>query len=350
LLSARLKTCLEICEEGIQSLGKLVIDRFTSDTGLVGRLGNSVVAVNQACRHAIAQIKHQAAEQITVAELRERGNELAKTQAATRTRSKKVALVIGRDEVANEIARKLIAACGLEAFEFPHAKAANPKGTQFNHEIVSRLFKDCDCALVVRTPDEIAKLESHHCKSEEDEAERRQERPNVLLEYGMALGHYGEENVLTLQFGFFQPASDHLGLHAEVWDPKKSPRNIYERFKGLGLPVDSELRKLRYQVWTDKGAATKSAGPVEVATSPFELPWISIRMEDVKSAQDIQALMKDGYQFYWPSPSQTVTKYDEGWEFFTRTYGGQKYRVDNGSHEERVGNVLMMKKALSPKE
>lgn len=152
--------------------------------------------------------------------------------AAPRPENKKTVFIVhGRDTEALSLIRKWIDENGLSPMTFDDAKMLVDTPVPTIIQVVDRGMKEAQAILVLVTPDDITRLSEVHVKTESDEKERKQARPNVIFEGGMAFGRYRDRTVLV---EYEEPSmfSDVLGHYA-----------VRVRKVGDGLEGLEDLRK-----------------------------------------------------------------------------------------------------------
>lgn len=158
--------------------------------------------------------------------------------------SRNVAVIYGRDLAAYDCSMEAVRATGLIPYDFEQAKKSLETGHEYVHEIVGQLLQNAAVALVVFTPDERATLEIQ-LQSADDSPEsktRLQPRPNVLLEFGLAVGVL-QRNVVLLEFGKVGMPSDIHGIHPIRWKSYvETVQDLYDKFRKIGMPVENEPR------------------------------------------------------------------------------------------------------------
>jgi len=162
--------------------------------------------------------------------------------AAPRPENKRTVFIVhGRDTEALSLIRKWITENSLSPITFADAKMLVDTPVPTVLQVVDRGMKEAQAILVLVTPDDITRLSGVHVKTEVDEEERKQARPNVIFEAGMAFGRYRDRTVLV---EYEEPSmfSDVLGHYAvrvtKVEDGLEGLDDLYKQLKVAGCELD----------------------------------------------------------------------------------------------------------------
>ena len=131
----------------------------------------------------------------------------ATQQSAVQSRSKKVFVVHGRDEIAKTSLEVFLHEIGLEPIVL-HRLADE------GMTIIEKFEKHSDVgyAFILLTPDEIAYLASEETQPDELRNKEKRARPNVIFEFGYFVGKLGRSRVCCLYTGNVTLPSDVSGM------------------------------------------------------------------------------------------------------------------------------------------
>jgi len=191
-----------------------------------------------------------------------------------------IAIIFGRDEGARDVLLKVCRMIGHDPRVFEDAKNDGP-GRPFNSEIISHLFVGVDAVLVAITPDEEATLRfGLRGVTPEDWGVYVRMRPNVLLEYGMAVAKLSSK-VVEVSFGYpyREIPSDWLGLNPIAWgDAPSSILQIRERLEAVGIecrvPSAEELSSVSYAA--PEPSFDHAKPPYDFIQLPFRLKHVDL--------------------------------------------------------------------------
>jgi len=154
---------------------------------------------------------------------------------------KSVFVVHGRDEEARRELFVFLRALDLNPLEWNTLIRETRKGSPSVEDIVQTAFRRATATVVLFTPDEEVRLRTKHRSSQDSAQERgfkRQARPNVLFEAGMAFGSFSSRTVLV-QLGKLRPFSDLAGRHIVLLDnTAQKRRELATKLKNAGCKVD----------------------------------------------------------------------------------------------------------------
>ncbi|HEY6872188.1 MAG TPA: nucleotide-binding protein [Geobacteraceae bacterium] len=128
-------------------------------------------------------------------------------QSSVQSRSKKVFVVHGRDEIAKTSLEVFLHEIGLEPIVL-HRQADE------GMTIIEKFEKHSDVgyAFILLTPDEIAYLASEETQPDELRNKEKRSRPNVIFEFGYFVGKLGRSRVCCLYTGNVTLPSDVSGM------------------------------------------------------------------------------------------------------------------------------------------
>ena len=154
----------------------------------------------------------------------------ARDAALSQTRTKRVFVVHGRDEVAKTNLEVFLHEIGLEPIV--HHRQADEGMT-----IIEKFEKHSDVgyAFILLTPDDVAYLASEDDKPDAERSKELRARPNVIFEFGYFVGKLGRSRVCCLYTGNVALPSDVSGM-------------IYKRY-------DKSIEEVAYSVLKDLKAS-----------------------------------------------------------------------------------------------
>ncbi|WP_416970195.1 TIR domain-containing protein [Streptomyces sp. 4F14] len=156
-------------------------------------------------------------------------------------RARSVFVVHGRDEEVRSAMFGLLRRLDLRPLEWEQLVRATGKASPFLGEVVAHAPSQAQAALVLLTPDDIAKLHPQLLGESESDDETRftgQPRQNVLIELGMVLMAYPERTVIV-EVGRLRQAADTAGRNVIRFDgSQESIRKIVARLKVAECQVD----------------------------------------------------------------------------------------------------------------
>lgn len=237
---------------------------------------------------------------------------LTATDIDATPKKKNVAIVYGRDKDAHRCVREAIALCGLEPFDFPRAKVDQRDMHQATWSIVKHMLAQTTATVVILTPEEEAILREPYREYAQDAQYKNQPRPNVFLEYGMALVAHEEQNVLPITFGSAQLPSDLDFLNRNNWincegsEPGQSTIELmFKKFQAAGMNVVEQLD-------LDKARALHYSPPSMTAELGDPLAKLKdyIRSRDIESSSEInQVWSKVSEELYRSrEPSESIRR------------------------------------------
>lgn len=155
-------------------------------------------------------------------------------------RSNKVLVVHGRNQHLRDDLFHILRAAGLEPIEWGEAIAMTRQAAPYIGQVLDAAFANAQAVVVLLTPDDEVRLAEEFWKEHEgsDERElRRQPRPNVLFEAGLAFGLHPERTTLV-QVGDVKSFSDVAGRHiVHLDDNPESRRDLLSRLEKSGCEV-----------------------------------------------------------------------------------------------------------------
>ncbi|MER5349546.1 nucleotide-binding protein [Kitasatospora sp. NPDC002551] len=159
-------------------------------------------------------------------------------------RGRNVFVVHGRDEQVRRKAFGLLRGLGLNPLEWEHLVGTTGTASPFIGEVVAHAPSVAGAALVLLTPDDVARLHDDLKGPAEPLHEREaagQPRQNVLIELGMVLMAFPDRTVI-LEFGDIRPASDLAGRNVIRFSAEADLnivlRKVAQRLRVAGCPVD----------------------------------------------------------------------------------------------------------------
>ncbi|MET8980917.1 nucleotide-binding protein [Streptomyces sp. NPDC004539] len=156
-------------------------------------------------------------------------------------RARSVFVVHGRDEEVRSAMFGLLRRLDLRPLEWEELVRATGKASPFLGEVVAHAPSQAQAALVLLTPDDVAKLHPQLLGDRERDDEIRltgQPRQNVLIELGMVLMAYPERTVIV-EVGRLRQAADTAGRNVIRFDGSEdSLRKIVARLKVAECRLD----------------------------------------------------------------------------------------------------------------
>lgn len=172
--------------------------------------------------------------------------------AAGHDRSRSVFVVHGRDEEVRAAMFGLLRRLDLRPLEWEELVRATGRTAPFLGEVVMNAPAQAQAALVLLTPDDVAKLHPHLLGNSERDDETQltgQPRQNVLIELGMVLMAYPERTVIV-EVGRLRHVADTAGINVIRFDgTEASLAKIAARLRLAGCQLDDngpEWRDTRY--------------------------------------------------------------------------------------------------------
>jgi len=153
---------------------------------------------------------------------------------------RRVFIVYGRNTKAYDAMRLFLQSLKLDPLTFDEVRNTL-RGSPFVGDVVRAGLERAQGIIVLFTPDEYAclrpSLSSAH--DAENDLERWQPRPNVILEAGMALAISEQRTILVLLGKGVVLASDLLGRHyINVDNDPKSRARLRDALAGIGCSID----------------------------------------------------------------------------------------------------------------
>ncbi|MGX9890326.1 TIR domain-containing protein [Streptomyces sp. NPDC002276] len=160
---------------------------------------------------------------------------------AVHDRSRSVFVVHGRDEEVRQAMFGLLRRLDLRPLEWEELVRATGKTAPFLGEVVMNAPAQAQAALVLLTPDDVAKLHPHLLGNRERDDETQltgQPRQNVLIELGMVLMAYPERTVIV-EVGRLRHVADIAGINVIRFDgTEASLAKIAARLRLAGCQLD----------------------------------------------------------------------------------------------------------------
>ncbi|GGN15469.1 TIR domain-containing protein [Streptomyces fuscichromogenes] len=167
--------------------------------------------------------------------------ELVERARAEHGRRRSVFVVHGRDEEVRTAMFGLLRRLDLRPLEWERLVRATGGTVPFLGEVIEKALSQAQAALVLLTPDDVAKLHPHLLGDNEYAHETQltgQPRQNVLIELGMALMAYPERTIIV-EVGRVRPAADLGGRNVIHFDGSETAvSKIVERLKGAECELD----------------------------------------------------------------------------------------------------------------
>ncbi|WP_089102115.1 TIR domain-containing protein [Streptomyces hyaluromycini] len=166
---------------------------------------------------------------------------LADRARAEHARRRSVFVVHGRDEEVRTAMFGLLRRLDLRPLEWERLVRSTGGTAPFLGEVIETALSQAQAALVLLTPDDVAKLHPHLLGDNEQPYETQytgQPRQNVLIELGMALMAYPERTIIV-EVGRVRPAADLGGRNVIRFDGSETAvSKIVERLKGAECDLD----------------------------------------------------------------------------------------------------------------
>ena len=162
------------------------------------------------------------------------------------TRDDEVFVVHGRDEAIRESMFTFLRALGLKPMEWGELMKATEKATPSIPEVVEQALDRASAVVVIMTPDdEVALVPRLHGEGEEDDETqvRRQARPNVYYEAGMAVARHPMKTIFVT-VGKVKRFSDISGFHVTRLNDTAPKRMelVSKLGTARGKPIDTQGR------------------------------------------------------------------------------------------------------------
>jgi len=138
-----------------------------------------------------------------------------KESPATAVDPRKVFVVHGRNDQANEAMFDFLRALDLNPLEWPVCVQGTGNALPYTGETVESALGSAKAVVVLMTPDDDVRLNEAWCKENDGPDEtnvRGQARPNVLFETGMALARFPKQTIVV-ELGNVKSFSDLKGRH-----------------------------------------------------------------------------------------------------------------------------------------
>ena len=166
-----------------------------------------------------------------LASILQRLPEWAESERSAAMRDPKMVMVVyGHDTEANDALFAWLQRIGLQPKEWSQLVYGTGSASPYIGQVLERAFEDAQAVVAFFTPDERV--------TAMDGSTRRQARPNVFIEAGMALVTHPERTVL-ITLGHPDLPSDLAGRHYIQLNGTAGPLNeIASRLEGAGCDVD----------------------------------------------------------------------------------------------------------------
>jgi predicted nucleotide-binding protein len=156
--------------------------------------------------------------------------------------ARKVFVVHGRDSRLRDDFFLFLRALNLQPMEWSEALKLTGKASPSIGEALESAFKNAQAVIVLLSPDDEVRLSPELWRDREDEDEKeikRQARPNVLFEAGMAFATHSDRTLLV-EVGEVKPFSDIAGRHVVRLSNSPKRRNeIAERLRTAGCDAST---------------------------------------------------------------------------------------------------------------
>lgn len=153
----------------------------------------------------------------------------------------KVMVIHGRDTRLRKSMFEFLRSIGLHPLEWSEIVGSLAVGSPFVGQILDEAFATAQAAVVLSSPDDLARLSESLVPKDDPENEAvvlGQSRPNVFLEAGMSLVSFPSRTILT-QCGRLRPASDLLGRHVvHLNNGPECRQALAQRLESAGCPVN----------------------------------------------------------------------------------------------------------------
>jgi predicted nucleotide-binding protein len=154
---------------------------------------------------------------------------------------RKVFVVHGRNEAANDALFQFLRAIGLNPIEWSQAISLTGKPAPYIGEVLDAAFSNAQAIVVLLTGDDVAKLRDEFVRPNDPSFEKQltvQARPNVIFEAGMALGRHDDRTVI-IELGELRPFTDISGRHLiKLNDSTARRQELAQRLENAGCDVD----------------------------------------------------------------------------------------------------------------
>lgn len=233
-----------------------------------------------------------------------------------------VFVIHGRNEALRVELFSFLRAAGLDPLEWSEAVGLTRQGAPYIGEVLDKAFEDASAVLVLLTPDDEVRLapELVTTSDGEDEREvRRQPRPNVLFEAGMAFGRHAERTVLV-SIGRPKAFSDVAGRHVIHLTNDVSRRmDLIGRLEAMGCPVRANERRDWLTTGDFSYSTPKRVERNELAETPDA--------EDDLSDEEIQvlSLVAEGREVYPMEVAERLNISEVAAEHHLDALEGRKY-------------------------
>lgn len=157
----------------------------------------------------------------------------------------RVFVVSGRNTSVKRSVFRFLRALGLDPKDFNDYLAATRKASPYLSEVLEQAFKDVRAAVVLFTPDDVARLKTEYQRASDPPFEKKlvgQARPNVIFEAGAAFALMPDRTVLV-QVGEVRPFSDLGGLHfVHLTNHAERRQELAQKLRTAGCSVNFDGR------------------------------------------------------------------------------------------------------------
>jgi predicted nucleotide-binding protein len=186
----------------------------------------------------------------------------------SKTKENTVFVVHGRDNKLRDSIYQLLGALGLRVLEWGHAIKAARAANPYVNEAVTKIMEQAQAIVVMRSPDDEAKLKQQFLTRDDAAAERKllgQARQNVTFETGIAVGTH-HRKTLIVEVGQVKPFTDIGGMHIlKLSNSPASRHEFVERLEGLGCKVNRDGNH-----WLRAGDFTPTKQKIRKAKPPVK--------------------------------------------------------------------------------
>lgn len=150
-------------------------------------------------------------------------------------KEKSVFVVHGRNKQARNAVFTFLRSIGLEPVDWTKAISLTGQASPYVFDIVKTGLEHAQCAVILFTPDDMAKLRTELAH----EAFAFQPRPNVFFEAGMAMTIGGQEKTIIIHFEKLREITDLDGISFQLLSNDPQSRKAFiERLKIAGCQLN----------------------------------------------------------------------------------------------------------------
>ncbi len=239
--------------------------------------------------------------------------------------NEKVFVVHGRNNRLREDFFAFLRSMSLSPIEWSEAIIMTEKASPYIGEILDKAFSYARAIVVLLSPDDEVRLSSTLWSQNEKQEEveiRKQARPNVLFEAGMAFGREPDRTLL-IEVGQVKPFSDVAGRHVvRLNNSEQRRQDVVNRLKTAGCAV-----KIEGDDWLTTGDfELPDSGPIQSEKEVYH-PVQSEMIVDLDFPADsgfAANMDKLGYNIAWCAEPKLARKLEiEGWSI-------AKYKKSDG--------------------